>query len=110
MMSYLCCGPDEAESNLSRMRSIQEELQSNGINDEELELAKSKVCSQLVRRSERPANRLFAVGNSWLLRNSYATVKEVIDSYRAVSAESIREVLDTFPLTESMVVSVGPTK
>ena len=109
MMSYLCCGPDEAESNLSRMRAIQEELQSNGISDEELELAKSKVCSQLVRRSERPANRLFAVGNSWLLRNSYSTVKEVIDSYRAVSLESIREVLDAFPLDESMVVSVGPT-
>ena len=108
MMTYLCCGPDEANQNLERIREIQADLDTNGITQDELDLAKSKVCSQLVRRSERPSNRLFSIGNNWLLRNQHRTVKESIDAYQAVSLTDVKAVLEKYPLSNTMTVSVGP--
>lgn len=108
MMTYLCCGPEEAEANVARIREIQMELDADGITEEELELAKSKVCSQLVRRSERPSNRLFSVGNNWLLRNEHRTVKESIEAYQAVTCADVQAVLEAYPLSKTMTVSVGP--
>lgn len=108
MMTYLCCGPEEAEANIDRIREIQAELDANGITEDELDLAKSKVCSQLVRRSERPSNRLFSVGNNWLLRKEHKTIKESIEAYQAVTLQDVQAVLEAYPLSKTMTVSVGP--
>ena len=76
LMSYLCCAPEAAAENLQRMTRVYEQLERDGITADELELAKNKICSHLVRQSERPSNRLFSIGNGWLQRRSYQTVKE----------------------------------
>lgn len=108
MMSYLCCAPEDAEANLDRMSTIQSDVEKTGVTEDELELVKSKVCSQLVRRSERPSSRLFAVGNNWLQRKNYKSIKETIDAYRGVSVDDIQAVLAAHPVTKTMTVSVGP--
>ena len=87
---------------------IQEELDANGLSIDELELVKSKVCSQIVRRSERPSSRLFSVGNNWLQRQAYRSVKETIDAYQAVTLDDVRAVLSAHPLAKTMTVAVGP--
>ena len=108
MMSYLCCSPEAADENIDRIQSIQQALDQNGITQDELDLVKSKVCSQIVRRSERPSSRLFSVGNNWLQRQSYRSVKETIDAYQAVTLNDIQNVIAAHPLSETMTVSVGP--
>lgn len=108
MMSYLCCAPEDADANLERIAKIQQDLDSGSISSDELELVKSKVCSQIVRRSERPSNRLFSVGNNWLQRKAYRSVKETVDAYQAVTLDDINNVLSAHPLSETMTVSVGP--
>lgn len=108
LMSYLCCAPQDTGENLDRFWMIQDEIDRNGITQEELDLVKSKVCSQIVRRSERPGSRLFTVGNNWLQRRDYKTVKETLDVYRTVELDDIRDVLDQHPLSRTMTVSVGP--
>ena len=110
MMTYLCCGPDEAAGNLEQIQAIQEDTDASGITADELELAKSKICSQLVRRSERPSNRLFSVGTNWLLRSELRSVKESIDAYQAVTLDDIHAVVEKFPLSTTMTVAVGPAK
>lgn len=108
MMSYLCCAPEDSDANLERIVRIQEELDANGLSIDELELVKSKVCSQIVRRSERPSSRLFSVGNNWLQRQAYRSVKETIDAYQAVTLDDVRAVLSAHPLAKTMTVAVGP--
>ncbi len=108
MLSYLCCTPEDASRNLECIGGIFNDLDAKGVTADELELAKSKVCSQLVRRSERPSNRLFSVGNNWLLRNEHRTVKESIDAYQAVTLDDVKAVVEKYPLSETMTVSVGP--
>ena len=77
---------------------------------QELELAKSKVCSHIVLRAERAASRMFGIGNNWVQRGEYATVQESIQRFQSVTRQDIAEVLEKYPLTQCTSVAIGPTK
>ena len=107
-MGFLCCAPDEAAPNLQIMRDVFREVERRGVTEDELLRAKSKLCSHVVLQSERPSNRLFSVGNGWLQRREYRTVREAVQSYQAVTTCDIAAVLEKFPLTASTTVAIGP--
>ena len=107
-MTYLCCEPGEAERNLARIHAIQSKLEQDGVTADELEIAKNKICSHIVRQSERPSNRLFVVGNGWIQRHEYQTIQERLAAYQQVNLESIHRVLEQYPLTRNATVAVGP--
>ena len=109
-MSALCCAPEETQDNFDSMQEIFEVAQAEGVTEEELKQAQNKVCAQVVLHAERPASRMFAVGNGWLQRQQYKTVREVVASYRGVTIDDIRRVLDQFPLTRMSTVAIGPLK
>ena len=108
LMTFLCSAPEQAEENLSRIHQILRDAERHGVSEEELARAKSKICSHIVLQSERPSNRLFAVGSNWLQRREYRTVREVVDSYQVVTCEEIASVLKRYPLTVNTTVAVGP--
>jgi predicted Zn-dependent peptidase len=107
-LTWLSCLPDLAAENLQRIAEIVQEAEADGITEEELEQAKNKVCAQIVLHSERPTNRLFSVGNSWIQRRQYKTVREAVDAYRAVTLTDIARVLQQYPLSRTATVAVGP--
>jgi predicted Zn-dependent peptidase len=107
-MTWLSCLPDLAGENLERIAAMVAEVQDSGVTEEELEQAKNKLCAHLVLQAERPTNRLFAVGNAWIQRRQYKTVREAVEAYRAVSIDDIRRVLAKYPLTQPTTVAVGP--
>lgn len=109
MMTFLCCAPRDATDNIRRIDEIFAIAESDGVSDEELARAKSKIRSHIVLQSERPGNRMFAVGSNWIQRGQYRTVREIIDAYSAVTVEDIANVMRDFPLTKNTTVSVGPT-
>lgn len=106
-LTYLCCPPDRAEENLATVRRIERDLEQGGVDDRELELAKSKITAHIALRSELPIHRLFAVGHGWLQRREYRTVAEIIERYRGLSRDDIHRVLERFPLSECSTVAVG---
>ena len=108
LMTYLCCAPEQTEANLRLLTDIQQQVQQQGVTADELELAKSKVCSQVVRHGERPGNRLFSVGNGWLQRRAYRSVKQSVAAYQAVTLDEINALLAAHPLTEQATVRIGP--
>jgi predicted Zn-dependent peptidase len=77
------------------------------VTGEELEQAINKTTASLVLRSERPSNRMFAVGNSWLVRGSYDPLDATIARYRAVTADDIRHVVARYGLQPRTQVVVG---
>ncbi len=107
-MTYLSCDPEDMQDNLQALKELQAAVEAEGISEEELELAKSKLCSHVVRRGERPSARLFAVGGSWAQRRTYRTVRDVVQSYKAVTTDSIAETLREFPYTRHSTVLAGP--
>jgi predicted Zn-dependent peptidase len=107
-LTWLSCLPEMAAENLQRIAEIIQEAESDGVTEEELDQAKNKVCAQIVLHSERPTNRLFSVGNSWIQRRQYKTVREAVNAYRAVTLEDITRVLEKYPFSRTSTVAVGP--
>ncbi|HEY2410590.1 MAG TPA: pitrilysin family protein [Pirellulaceae bacterium] len=107
-LTWLSCLPELAAENLQRIAEVVQETDESGVTEEELDQAKNKVCAQIVLHSERPTNRLFSVGNSWIQRRQYKTVREAVNAYRAVTLDDIARVLKQYPLSRTSTVAVGP--
>jgi len=108
LMTCMGCAAEDTSENLERIREVQRDVEKKGVGEAELERAKSKISSRVVLRSERPANRMFAVGNNWVQRRQYRTVKDVVDAYRAITRDDVADVLAKHPLTVNTTVAIGP--
>jgi predicted Zn-dependent peptidase len=107
-MTGLACQPEEAAANLDRIANVVAEVEASGVTEEELQQAQNKVCAHMILQAERPTSRLFSVGNGWLQRRQYRTVREAVDAYRAVTLDDIARVLKRYPLSRGTTVAVGP--
>jgi predicted Zn-dependent peptidase len=107
-MTYLSCAPDDVAENLGRIRQILADVQAAGVTEEELRTAQNKVCAHIVLQAERPTNRMFSIGNTWIQRRQYKTVREAVANYRRVTLADIRDVLDKYPLPPIATVAAGP--
>lgn len=107
-MTGLSCEPDQAQGNLQIIRELLRDAQGSGITQEELDRAKNKICAQLVLSAERPSSRMFSVGNGWVQRRQYKTVREAVEAYRKVTLSDVAAVLRNYPLTKNTTVAVGP--
>lgn len=107
-ITNLCCTPEETAANLQRIATVLADAQQNGLTPEELQQAQNKVCAQIVLSAERPASRMFTVGNAWLQRRQYRTIREVVEAYRRVTLDDLRAVMRKYPLAASATFAVGP--
>jgi predicted Zn-dependent peptidase len=108
MMTCVACSPESMAGNLQVVLDLERDIERDGVTESELEQAKNKIASHIVLQSERSASRLFAVGNNWIQRGGYRSVQEVVQAYRAVTRDSIRAVVEKYPLTENTTVVIGP--
>jgi len=107
---YTSCSsePEEAEENLARVLEVLRGVQIEGIREEELNQARNKMMSRLVRGSERPKGRLMAVGMGWTYQHEYRSVDDDLRAFEAVTLKSIREVLERYPLDKVTTLALGP--
>jgi predicted Zn-dependent peptidase len=108
--TWLACEPEEAERNLRRLAAMFEQVETDGVREEEVRQAKNKVKARVVLSSERPRSRLFNVGGNWLQRREYRTVANDLDALDAVTLDDIRAVVKKFPLSQHSTITVGPLK
>jgi predicted Zn-dependent peptidase len=102
------CEPEQTQENLGIVSRVLAEVQRDGITAEELQQAKSKILSRLVRAGERPKGRMRALGMDWLYLHQYWSVDDEVRAYDAVTLESIRTVLDRYPLSQATTLGLGP--
>lgn len=106
--TYLCCRPGEARVNLDRIARIYDEVNRDGVTDDELEQARNKFASRVVLGSERPVGRLASLGGNWVYRGEYCTVEDDVAAIQQVSLSDIRNLLDAYPLAQTTTAGVGP--
>lgn len=104
------CDPGKTQKNLAVVLGVLRTVQADGISEEELHQAKSKILSRVVRGSERPMGRMQAIGMSWTYLGKYRTVGEEIQSFDEVTLKSIRKLLDRYPLDRVTTLALGPLK
>lgn len=107
-MTYLCCDPEFAATNLQRVSDIYRRVEAEGVTAAELEQAKNKINSRVVLSSERPRGRLFNLGANWSYRREYRSVKDDLDAVEAVTLEQMAAVLEKYPLSRGTTVAIGP--
>ncbi|GAB4155094.1 MAG: pitrilysin family protein [Planctomycetaceae bacterium] len=107
-LTYLSCNPESTADNLERIRAIYEDVNQNGITNEEIELARNKVASRVVLRSERPMGRLSSLGSNWVYRKEYRSVADDLQTLKSIHADEVRELLDIYPLAQTTTAAVGP--
>jgi predicted Zn-dependent peptidase len=109
-ITYLTCEPAETVANLQRIRKVYRQVQAEGVLDQELALAKSKINSRVVLSSEKPRGRLFTVGGNWLNRREYRSVADDLAAIDRLTLADMHALLAKYPLTEGTGICVGPIK
>jgi predicted Zn-dependent peptidase len=104
----LSCEPENTQDNIALIQEILREVQHEGVSEEELAVAKSKILSRVVRGSERPMGRMQALGMGWTYLKTYRSVDEELANFDAVSLKDIRGVLDRYPFDALTVLALGP--
>jgi predicted Zn-dependent peptidase len=102
--------PERAAANVALVRKILADVQKNGLTAEELQTAKSKIGSRVVRAGERPMGRFQAIGMTWTYLRQYRSIDDDLRSFDAVTLDSIREVLDKYPIDRLTTLALGPLK
>jgi predicted Zn-dependent peptidase len=102
------CEPEQTEEDLAIVLKILRDVQRDGITEEELQQARSKVLSRVVRASERPKGRMTALGDNWTYQHEYRSVDDDLRAYEAVTTSAIREVLERYPLDRLTALALGP--
>jgi predicted Zn-dependent peptidase len=105
---YLAGDPDQQQDNWELIQSIVNDASGKPISERELELAKNKICSGILLAAERPSNRLFSIGGSWLSRHEYQTASEVSQHYRSVTIQKVQKAFEQLRQRTAVQVSVGP--
>src|SRR5262245_15211299 len=106
----LSCEPENTEQNLATLREVLTTVQKDGITDQELQQAKSKILSRVVRGSERPMGRMQAIAAAWTYTGEYRDVDTELANFDAVTQADIRNYLNKYPIDRSTVVTFGPLK
>jgi predicted Zn-dependent peptidase len=102
------CLPEQSGEDLELVMDVLRDVQSNGIREEELNQARSKVLSRVVRGSERPKGRLMALGMNWIYQHGYRSVDDELRGFESVTLTSIQEVLERYPLDRVTTLALGP--
>ena len=104
------CEPDAAQRDLQVAHGVLRRLQQDGITEEELRSAKSKLLARIVRGSERPMGRLQAIGMTWTYQGKYRTVDDELRAFESVTLKKVRDVLDRYPFERVTTLALGPLK
>jgi predicted Zn-dependent peptidase len=104
------CEPDQADENLGIVRRILGDVQRDGISADELQLAKSKIASRVVRGSERPMGRMQAIAAAWTYTGEYRDVDTELAYYEAVTLRDIRGCIDRYPIDRPTTITFGPAR
>lgn len=102
------CDPKQTHKNLEIVIKQIHELITKGITEEELEQAKSKVLSRIVRAGEKTINRLQEVGMTWVYLRKYKSVDEDMQTYEKVNLRQIQQLIERYPLLRLTTTAMGP--
>jgi len=104
------CDPGKVEKNMEIAAGVLRGIRLQGITEDELRQAKSKIGSRVVRGSERPMGRMQAIGMTWTYLRKYRTVDEELKAFESVTRKTIGDLLDRYPIDRFTTLALGPLK
>jgi predicted Zn-dependent peptidase len=100
--------PEQAEENLAILLKVLADVQREGVHQEELDQARNKALSRIVRSGERPRGRMQAIGMSWTYLRQYRSVDDDLRAFETLTLKDVRAVLERYPLDRPTILALGP--
>ena len=108
LYTYLRCSPQDRDQVMTIVRAIFDDLQKNGVHEQELNAARNKVLSALTIKSEQPMGRLVNLGFNWVYLKEYRALADDVQAIKAVTVKDVNSLLKEFPPAEFTQFSIGP--
>jgi len=100
-------GPERAaralDIALSELQRVKKDL-----NDDEVERARNKIASSIVLGGEVPIGRMRSIGGMWVYTGEYRSLEQDMATLNAITADTLRQLMDDFPFDPMTIVSLGP--
>lgn len=104
--AYVSCEPSRAKEIVQKMLKV---IRSpSGFTNEELELAKNKVMSDIILGAERGVGRYYAIGSDLLGGLPYRTVEEQAAAVERVTKKDLEKLLAAYPMKDWAITTLGP--
>ncbi len=103
----LTTAPDRAQQALDIALKELEKVKTD-LNVDEVERAKNKIASSLVLSGEIPLGRMRSIGSQWLYNKQYRSLEQDMETLRAITPDSLRQLMKDFPFDPMTIVSLGP--
>lgn len=106
---YVGTTTERAHESVETIMDELRKLERDGITEDELRLAKTRVKSQVIMRSESTSARMAANLRSWWYEGKLHSLAEVQQRIDGVTLDDVRELAQTLGITEKLtVVALGP--
>jgi hypothetical protein len=102
------CQPERTAECRALALKILHDVQKNGVTEDELKLARTKLASREVRAGERTHRRMLGIGRDWTYLGQYRSLDDELAAIDAVDLKTIRELLDRYRLDNLTTVALGP--
>src|SRR5262249_55435067 len=102
------CQPEGTAKCRKLCLEILRDVQKNGVTDDELKLARTKLASREVRAAERTYRRMLGIGRDWTYLGAYRSLDDELAAIDALDQKPIRELLARYPLNHLTTVALGP--
>jgi predicted Zn-dependent peptidase len=107
-LTMISTGPERAAEAARIALAEFQKFMQEGASDSEMTAAKNKIASGATLKGEVPMGRLTSVGFDWIYRNQYVPLAEQIKTLFAVSKEQVLEVVRSYDITATTMVTLGP--
>jgi predicted Zn-dependent peptidase len=106
--SYIRCSSGNSDKVLDTVKTIFDDLDTNGITASELTAARNKILSALVLKNEIPMGRLVSLGFNWVYLNEYRSTQRDIADVKAVNVDDVNRLIKQLKPGRFTKFTLGP--
>jgi predicted Zn-dependent peptidase len=109
LFSYITAAPDKAKDVLELVRAEIASIEKDGVHEDELIRAKSKLIGHTVLDGESTMRRMLSLPHSWLVDGKLKTIEEDIAEIEAVTVEDVNRIFKQWTnINNTVMLTMGP--
>ena len=106
--SYIRCSNENVRKVLDIVQCVFDDIEKNGVTEDELAAAKNKILSTLVIKNELPMGRLIDLGFNWTYLEQYRTIEDDVAAIKGVTVDDVNSLIRQLNPGDFTQLSIGP--
>jgi predicted Zn-dependent peptidase len=106
--SYIRCSNENVRKVLDIVQCVFDDIEKNGVTEDELAAAKNKILSTLVIKNELPMGRLIDLGFNWTYLEQHRTIEDDVAAIKGVTVDDVNSLIRQLNPGDFTQLSIGP--